>query len=341
MINSQRIENDIVGESPVFTSVLNQVGIIAKSDSVTLIQGETGTGKEVIARAIHNQSLRSCGPFVKLNCAAIPATLLESELFGHERGAFTGAIAQTNGRFQQADNGTLLLDEIGDLPLELQPKLLRALQEQEFERLGSGRTIRVNVRVVAATNRDLAQMVSARQFRADLYYRLNVIPIYVPPLRERTADIPALVEHFVHKFSMRLNKTIDTIPDEVMEFLRFQDWPGNIRELQNFIERAVVLSPGPVLRPPLTELKQIRQNQPVASRTLAVAQRDYIVEVLEQSGWLIGGQHGAAARLGLPRTTLAHKMRRLGIEPRPSRRRRRVPQESVFAAASASFATAF
>ena len=228
MIDSSRREDDIVGRSPAFASVLNQIGIIAKSDSVTLIQGETGTGKEVIARAIHNQSLRNRGPFVKLNCAAIPGTLLESELFGHERGAFTGAIAQTMGRFQQADNGTLFLDEIGDLPLELQPKLLRALQEQEFERLGSGRTIRVNVRVVAATNQDLAQLVSDRQFRADLYYRLNVIPIFLPPLRERRADIPSLVEHFVRKFSTRLNKEIDTIPEEVMEFLKCHDWPGNI-----------------------------------------------------------------------------------------------------------------
>ena len=212
-------DQEIVGHSPAFQHVLNQVGIIAKSDSVTLIQGETGTGKEVIARAIHNQSLRSRGPFVKLNCAAIPGALLESELFGHERGAFTGAVAQTMGRFQQADNGTLFLDEIGDLPLELQPKLLRALQEQEFERLGGGRTIRVNVRVVAATNQDLAQLVSARQFRADLYYRLNVIPIFLPPLRERPDDIPRLVEHFVRKYATRLNKPIETIPDEVMESL--------------------------------------------------------------------------------------------------------------------------
>jgi transcriptional regulator with GAF, ATPase, and Fis domain len=215
-------EQQIVGHSLAFQYVLNQVGIIAKSDSVTLIQGETGTGKEVIARAIHNESLRNRGPFVKLNCAAIPGALLESELFGHERGAFTGAVTQTIGRFQQADNGTLFLDEIGDLPLELQPKLLRALQEQEFERLGCGRTIRVNVRVVAATNQDLAQMVSSRQFRADLYYRLNVIPIFLPPLRERPDDIPRLVEHFVQKYAARLNKVIDTIPEEVMEEYRLR-----------------------------------------------------------------------------------------------------------------------
>ena len=344
MIDSRNIENDIVGHSPAFVSVLNQVGMIAKSDSVTLIQGETGTGKEVIARAVHDQSLRNRGPFVKLNCAAIPGALLESELFGHERGAFTGAIAQTMGRFQQADNGTLFLDEIGDLPLELQPKLLRALQEQEFERLGSGRTIRVNVRVVAATNQDLAQLVSARQFRADLYYRLNVIPIFLPPLRERSDDIPRLVEYFVCKFSARFNKPIDMIPDEVMEFLKFHDWPGNIRELQNFIERAVVLSPGSVLRPTLTGLKQITKRQSATgSRTLAAAERDHILEVLGQTDWLIGGQQGAAVRLGLPRTTLMHKMRKLGIEPRPSQRRRRIPSEPTFAASgtSTAFAAAF
>src|SRR5580693_2554666 len=236
------IDEEIIGLSPAIQYVLNQVRIVAKTDSMTLIQGETGTGKEVIARAIHNQSLRSQGPFVKLNCAAIPGPLLESELFGHERGAFTGACAQTKGRFQQADKGTLFLDEIGDLPLELQPKLLRALQEQEFERLGSSQTIRVNVRVVAATNQDLAGLMAKKQFRADLYYRLNVIPISLPPLRERTQDIPLLVEYFVQKLSARLNRTIDIIPDEVMEVLKAHDWPGNIRELQNFIERAMVFS---------------------------------------------------------------------------------------------------
>jgi formate hydrogenlyase transcriptional activator len=320
--SSTQSEQEIIGHSPVFQNVLNQVRIIAKSDSVTLIQGETGTGKEVIARAIHNQSLRSTGPFVKLNCAAIPGPLLESELFGHERGAFTGAYTQTKGRFQQADQGTLFLDEIGDLPLELQPKLLRALQEQEFERLGSGQTIRVNVRVVAATNQDLARLVSLKQFRADLYYRLNVIPIYLPSLRERAEDIPELVRHFVRKFSARLNKPIDVIPEEVMEFLKFHDWPGNIREVQNFIERAVVMSSGPVLRPALAELKQVmRTESPVACQTLAAAERDHILEVLNQTSWLIGGQHGAAARLGLPRTTLVYKMRKLGIETRKSSRR--------------------
>lgn len=330
---TRHLEEEVVGHSPAFLNVLNQVRIIAKSDSVTLIQGETGTGKEVIARSIHTQSLRSNGPFVKLNCAAIPSPLLESEFFGHERGAFTGAVSQTQGRFEQADKGTLFLDEIGDLPLELQPKLLRALQEQEFERLGSGRTIRVNVRVVAATNQNLAQLVSARQFRADLYYRLNVIPIHLPPLRERCEDIPGLVEHFVRKFSVRFNKTIETIPDEVLEFLKFYDWPGNIRELQNVIERAVVLSPGTVLRPALAELKNVaKRESTTAARTLAAAEKDHILEVLEQTKWLIGGQRGAAARLGLPRTTLIHKMRKLGIEPRRSSRRSLFPSESSFAA---------
>ena len=237
------INQEIVGHSPAFQQVLNLVDAIAKSDSVTLIQGETGTGKEVIARAIHQQSHRSHGPFVKLNCAAIPGPLLESELFGHERGAYTGACTQTKGRFQLADRGTLFLDEIGDLPLDLQPKLLRALQEQEFERLGGGQTIRVNVRVVAATNQNLAQLVAQKQFRADLYYRLNVIPICLPPLRARVQDIPLLVQHFLQNVSARLNKHIDVIPDDVMGVLKAHDWPGNIRGLQNLIERAVVFSP--------------------------------------------------------------------------------------------------
>ena len=316
---------EIVGHSPAFQQVLNLVGAIAKSDSVTLIQGETGTGKEVIAQAIHQQSSRSHGPFVKLNCAAIPGPLLESELFGHERGAYTGACTQTKGRFQLADKGTLFLDEIGDLPLELQPKLLRALQEQEFERLGSSQTIRVDVRVVAATNQDLAQLVAKKQFRADLYYRLNVIPICLPPLRERVQDIPLLVQHFVQKLSERFNKPIDLIPDEVMEVLKAHDWPGNIRELQNFIERAVVFSPESVLRLPLTDLKLMtKQPSAAASRTLADAEREHILDVLRQTDGLIGGMHGAASRLGLPRTTLVYKMRKLGIEARRSHRSRSI-----------------
>ena len=314
---------EMVGRSPAFQQVLAVVRMIAKSDSVTLIQGETGTGKEVIASAIHNQSSRRQGPFVKLNCAAIPGPLLESELFGHERGAFTGACVQTKGRFQMADRGTLFLDEIGDLPLELQPKLLRALQEQEFERLGSSQTIRVDVRVIAATNQDLAELVVKKQFRADLYYRLNVIPICLPALRERTQDIPLLVEYFVQKLSARLNRTIDVIPDEVMEVLKAHDWPGNIRELQNFIERAMVFSPDSVLRLPLKDLKQlvkqlVKQPSAAAARTLADADREHILETLKQTDGLIGGQGGAANRLGLPRTTLIYKMRKLGIETRRS-----------------------
>jgi transcriptional regulator with GAF, ATPase, and Fis domain len=316
-------DEEIIGLSPAFQQVLALVRMIAKSDSVTLIEGETGTGKEVIASAIHNQSSRRQGPFVKLNCAAIPGPLLESELFGHERGAYTGASTQTKGRFQMADRGTLFLDEIGDLPLELQPKLLRALQEQEFERLGSSQTIRVNVRVVAATNQDLSKLVANKQFRADLYYRLNVIPINLPPLRERVQDIPLLVEFFVRKLSARLNRSIDLIPGEVMEVLKAHDWPGNIRELQNFVERAVVFSPESVLRLPLTDLKLMtKQPSAATSRTLADAEREHILDVLKQTDGLIGGQYGAATRLGLPRTTLVYKMRKLGIEARPSHRSR-------------------
>jgi len=319
------IQREIIGNSIAIQHVLSLIRIIAKTDSVTLIQGETGTGKEVIARTIHNQSLRNRGPFVKLNCAAIPGPLLESELFGHERGAFTGACAQTKGRFQLADKGTLFLDEIGDLPLELQPKLLRVLQEQEFERLGSSQTIRVDVRVVAATNQNLAQLVANKQFRADLYYRVNVIPIHLPPLRERAEDIPLLIEHFLTKFAARLGKPIDRLPDEVMQVLKAHHWPGNIRELQNFVERAAVLSPTSVLRPNVEELKEMTtQSSAGATRTLAEAEREYILGVLEQTNWLIGGRNGAATRLGLPRTTLIYKMRKLGIEPRGSSRARSV-----------------
>jgi formate hydrogenlyase transcriptional activator len=324
---SSESEKTIIGQTAAFQFLLDQVRVIAKSDSVTLIQGETGTGKEVIAHAIHQQSSRSHGPFIKLNCAAIPGPLLESELFGHERGAYTGACTQTKGRFQLADRGTLFLDEIGDLPLELQPKLLRALQEQEFERLGSNQTIRVDVRVIAATNQDLAQLVAKKQFRADLYYRLNVIPICLPPLRERAQDIPLLVEYFVQKLSARFHKVIDVIPEEVMEVLIAHDWPGNIRELQNLIERAVVFSPEFVLRLPLADLKEMTKQPTTresACRTLADAERDHILEVLRQTDGLIGGFHGAASRLGLPRTTLIYKMRKLGIETRRSSRSRSV-----------------
>jgi formate hydrogenlyase transcriptional activator len=285
-----------------------------------LIQGETGTGKEVIARAIHEASPRRNHRFVALNCAAIPGALLESELFGHERGAFTGACTQKQGRLQMADRGTLFLDEIGDMPLELQPKLLRALQEREFERLGSAQTVRVNVRVVAATNQNLGQLVTKKLFRADLFYRLNVIPLFLPALRERVQDILPLTEFFVAKFSARLNKIIDSIPDDVLKVLKAHDWPGNIRELENCIERAVLFSPGSVLRLPVDLTRMVMrtatQNPESAPRTLADADREHILGTLKQANWLIGGQDGAAKRLGLPRTTLIYKMRKLGIETR-------------------------
>ncbi len=328
---------DLIGTSPKFRTVLTEVARVAPVDSAVLIQGETGTGKEVIARAIHEASPRRNQRFVALNCAAIPSALLESELFGHERGAFTGAFTQTKGRFQMADGGTLFLDEIGDLPLELQPKLLRALQEREFERLGSAQTVRVNVRVVAATNQDLGQLVTKKLFRADLFYRLNVIPICLPPLRERIQDILPLTEFFVAKFAARLNKPIDLIPDEVLAVLKAHDWPGNIRELQNAIERAVLFSPGSVLRLPLDLKQTVKQRSESVSRTLADADREHILETLTQTDWMIGGQDGAANRLGLPRTTLIYKMRKLGIETRRSpgpRPVRQVAQEQCRAAAT-------
>jgi formate hydrogenlyase transcriptional activator len=305
----------IIGADGGLRHVWDAVRVVAPTDANVLIHGETGTGKEVIARAIHERSQRRNKPYVKINCAAIPAGLVETELFGHERGAFTGALAQTTGRFQLADGGTLFLDEVGDLPLELQPKLLRVLQEQEFERLGSTRTIRVNVRVIAATNLNLVEMVRERRFRADLYFRLNVFPISLPALRDRSEDIPDLVWLFVQKFAVRMNKIIEMIPDDVMEALRFYDWPGNIRELQNLIERAVILSNGPVLRPPLSELRPIvRSSEPAATRTLEQAERDHIVEVLRNSRGRISGHDGAAERLGMKRTTLQYRMRKLGIE---------------------------
>jgi len=327
---------DLIGSSPKFRALLTEVARVAPVDSAVLIQGETGTGKEVIARAIHEASPRRNHHFVALNCAAIPSALLESELFGHERGAFTGACTQTKGRFQMADGGTLFLDEIGDMPLELQPKLLRALQEREFERLGSAQTVRVNVRVVAATNQDLEQLVNKKLFRADLFYRLNVIPICLPPLRERVQDILPLTEFFVAKFAACLNKPIDLIPDEVMAVLKAHDWPGNIRELQNFIERAVLFSPGSVLRLPLDLKQMVKQSSESVTRTLAAADREHILETLEQTNWLIGGQDGAANRLGLPRTTLIYKMRKLGIAARRSPRARPIRQYEQCRAAAAS-----
>jgi formate hydrogenlyase transcriptional activator len=306
----------IIGEGRGLRRILDSVRMVAPTDTAVLITGETGTGKELIARAIHQHSLRSRGPFVKLNCAAIPAGLLENELFGHERGAFTGAFTQTQGRFQLADQGTMFLDEIGDLPLELQPKLLRVSQEQEFERLGSSRTIRVNVRIVAATNVNLVDMVKERRFRADLFYRLNVFPVDLPPLRKRSEDIPELVWHFVRTFAGRMNKEINVISDEVMEIVGAHNWPGNVRELQNFVERAVIMSPGQVLRPPIGELERLAQHtEPSFNRTLAQVQRDHILEVLQEVGWVLGGRNGAAARLGVARTTLFYRMRKLGIEP--------------------------
>jgi formate hydrogenlyase transcriptional activator len=310
----------IIGSSSPLKNVLKQVSTVAPTDSTVLIQGETGTGKELIARAIHALSARSDRKFVRLNCAAIPADLLENELFGHERGAFTGAIARTVGRFELADKGTLFLDEIGDVPLELQAKLLRVLQEQEFERLGSVHTQRVNVRVVAATNRDLMRLVSEKQFRIDLYYRLNVFPISVPPLRQRRDDIPLLVKRFVANYSSRINRRIETIPAETMDVLTRYDWPGNIRELQNFIERAVILSPGATLQAPLSELRPVSDRDPDRpgmlpgnAVTLREADRDHILKALKETNWLIGGPGGAAARLGLKRTTLIGKMHKLGL----------------------------
>jgi transcriptional regulator with GAF, ATPase, and Fis domain len=310
--------SDLIGASPKFRALLTEVATVAPVDSPVLIQGETGTGKEVIARAIHEAGPRRNHRFVALNCAAIPGALLESELFGHEKGAFTGAWTQTKGRFQMADGGTLFLDEIGDMPLELQPKLLRALQEREFERLGGAQTVRVNVRVVAATNQDLGQLVNNRLFRADLFYRLNVIPICLLPLRERVQDILPLTQFFVAKSAASLNKPIDAIPDDVMAVLEAYGWPGNIRELQNAIERAVLFSPGSTLRLPLDVKQTVKPRSESASRTLADANREHILETLTQTGWLIGGQDGAANRLGLPRTTLLYKMRKLGIETRQS-----------------------
>lgn len=327
-MNPSATTNELIGTSQGLRQVWKLVQMVARTDAAVLIQGETGTGKELIAKAIHEESLRGSGPYVKVNCAAMPSGLLESELFGHERGAFTGALNQTTGRFQRADRGTLFLDEIGDLPLELQPKLLRVLQEQEFERLGGTRTIRVDVRVVSATNQDLSRMVEEGRFRADLFYRLNVFPIALPPLRERPEDIPLLVSYFVQRFAERLHKVIDVIPDEVIEILTRHDWPGNIRELQNFIERAVVLSSGSVFRPELTELQRMTQQSPSHGVILAKAERDHILEVLKQTDWLIGGPNGAANRLGLPRTTLVSKMQKLGIRSGDSGRIRAVPQNA-------------
>jgi len=316
---AERRFDRLIGNSATLEFVLEQVEQVAPTDSTVLIEGETGTGKELIAHAIHNASQRCGSAFIKLNCAAIPLDLLESDLFGHEKGAFTGAIAQKIGRFEMADKGTLFLDEVGDIPPALQPKLLRVLQEQEFERLGSGRTHKVDVRLVAATNRDLVKMVARGQFRSDLYYRLNVFPIFLPSLRERREDIPALVTHFVKTFSHRMGKQVDSIPAETMAAFQWYSWPGNIRELQNLVERAVILSRGGVLPNPLhknqTELmiRSLHHTRTFPSMTLEDSFRALIVETLDQVGWVVGGPRGAAAKLGLKRTTLLAKMRRMGI----------------------------
>lgn len=312
--------SDLIGMSPQFQAVLEQIDLAAPVTCSVLIRGETGTGKEVIARAIHDRSPRRHKPFVALNCAAIPTGLLESELFGHERGAFTGAISRTVGRFQAADGGTLFLDEIGDLPLDLQPKLLRVLQERQFELVGSRQSLQVDVRIIAATNQDLWQMVQARSFRADLYYRLHVFPIALPALRDRVPDIPLLVRHFVDLFAQRQGKSIKNIPDEVIQILKRREWSGNIRELQNVIEYAVIMTSGADLHLPFSERKQLTLvNQHAEGRTLAEAERDHIIEALQRADWVIGGRRGAAARLGLPRTTLISRMCKLGITREPGR----------------------
>jgi formate hydrogenlyase transcriptional activator len=311
-IRSAHNFEEIVGDSQALEGVLDQVGTVAPSDATVLILGETGTGKELIARAIHRLSLRKDASFIKMNCAAIPTGLLESELFGHEKGAFTGAISQKIGRLELADRGTLFLDEVGEIPLELQPKLLRVLQDLEFERLGGTRTIKVNLRLIAATNRDLAKSVASNQFRSDLFYRLHVFPIRVPPLRERGRDIPLLVRYFVKKFSHRMGKPIETIPTEVMDALCRWNWPGNVRELENFIERAVILSKGKTLMAPLAELKSISSN-PVHDSNLENLERQHILRVLQETGGVIAGVHGAAVRLGMKRTTLQSRMQKLGI----------------------------
>jgi formate hydrogenlyase transcriptional activator len=313
LITSHQFE-EIIGDAPGLKRVLKNVETVAPMDATVLILGETGTGKELIARAIHSLSARRERAFVKLNCSAIPAGLLESELFGHEKGAFTGAIAQKIGRLELAHQGTLFLDEIGDLPLELQPKILRALQEKEFERLGSTRTIPVNVRLVAATNRNLARMVEQREFRSDLYYRLKVFPVELPPLRERPEDIPLLVKYFVTQHARRMNRPIETIPPEVMRALTRWRWPGNVRELENFIERAVILSPGSVLRAPMAELELAVEAESESTTNLHDAERDHILRVLREAKGMISGPDGAAERLGLKRTTLNSKIKKLGIK---------------------------
>jgi len=303
----------MIGSSEAIQRVKKQVRTVASTDSTVLLEGETGTGKELVSRAVHELSQRKNRALIKFNCAAIPHGLLESELFGHERGAFTGAIARKLGRFELADQGTLFLDEVGEIPLELQVKLLRILQEQEFERLGGTQTLRVNVRLVAATNRNLAAMVSDQQFRSDLFFRLNVFPIRVPALRERTEDIPLLADHFLKEYSRRMDKPIDAIPQSTVERLKQHPWPGNVRELQNFIERAVILTTGSILNAPLGDLKTPAGAEPMPAVTLREAESSHILKILRETNWVLGGPRGAALRLGLKRTTLVSKMRKLGL----------------------------
>jgi len=303
----------LVGSSEAIQRVKDQVRTVAPTDSTVLLEGETGTGKELISRAVPHSQPAQNRTLIKFNCAAIPHGLLESELFGHERGAFTGAIARKLGRFELADQGTLFLDEVGEIPLELQVKLLRVLQEQEFERLGGTQTQRVNVRLVAATNRNLAEMVSDQEFRSDLYFRLNVFPITIPPLRERTEDIPLLAERFLDEYSRRMDKRIDTIPELTIERLKQHHWPGNVRELQNFLERAVILTTGRTLHAPLEDLKIPAGAQPEPAITLRQAESSHILKILRETNWVLGGPRGAAIRLGLKRTTLVSKMRKLGL----------------------------
>jgi len=320
-VKSEGSASGIIGSSSALRAVLNRVAIVAPTTATVLIQGETGTGKELIARAIHDASTRRSGNLAKINCSAIPSGLLESELFGYERGAFTGAVARKLGRFELAHEGTLFLDEVADIPPELQPKLLRVLQEKELERLGGTQTQQVNVRLVAATSRNLSQMVADRQFRSDLYYRLNVFPIFLPPLRERAEDIPALVRHFVQMYAQQMDKRIEIIPEDVMGRLAHYHWPGNIRELQNFVERSVIMSPGKILNPPLRELEHSSPSATSSTTkaiTLQECERQRIIEALGETRWTIGGSRGAAVLLGVKRTTLLGKMKKLGITRRPT-----------------------
>jgi len=310
--------DEIIGDSPELEEVLRQVTIVAPSDATVLLLGETGTGKELVARALHRMSARRAEAFIKLNCAAIPGDLLENELFGHEEGAFTHAVTQKMGTLQLADHGTLFLDEIGEMPIEIQPKLLRVLQDQEFEPLGSTRTLRVNIRLIAATNRDLSRSIREGKFRTDLFYRLNVFPIRLPPLRQRRSDIPKLLAHFLDKYSKRMNKHIQTVPRDTLEALINWNWPGNVRELENFVERSLVLTSGTVLQAPLSELEG--RSLPTIESELETVQREHIIRVLRECRGLISGPEGAAARLGMKRTTLQSKMERLGISPADYRR---------------------